>query len=178
VVPPGQKFDPLKIGEGPFPLPIGQKAADITKRFEVELLPPAAGLEAGADADATDKQAADKLKEFVSGSSHIRLKPRPAAADDESFTQIDLWYRRDKDGALLPRMARTVDKTKNISVVQLINVAVQKAGEPKNEGAAVPAEVLDTTVPARDSGWNVEIAPWQKPAGEATAREKPDAGDP
>ena len=60
VVPPGQKFDPLRIGEGPFPLPIGQKAADIRQRFDVQLLPAAAGLDAAADAEPADKASAEK----------------------------------------------------------------------------------------------------------------------
>ena len=39
VVPPGEDFDPLRIGEGPFPVPVGQRKADILDRFDAEILP-------------------------------------------------------------------------------------------------------------------------------------------
>ncbi|MCA9290801.1 MAG: hypothetical protein KDA25_06710, partial [Phycisphaerales bacterium] len=45
IVPPGQVFDPLRLGEGPFPLPIGQAKADVLRRFEVSAIPvPSEGL--------------------------------------------------------------------------------------------------------------------------------------
>lgn len=184
VVPPGQKFDPLKIGEGPFPLPIGQRAADIKSRFSVELLPPATGLETPTDATPSEQGDAEQLRQFVDGSSELRLIPKPGASPDDqvNFKEIRLWYRRDKTGGLLPRMARTVDKAGDISVVQLINVAVQVAGAPPNSAAKVPPDMLDTTEPARESGWDVTITPWQKSTSagaESTGRKEPaDAGDP
>jgi hypothetical protein len=176
VVPPGQTFDPLKIGEGPFPVPIGQKSADIVRRFDVVLLPGDAGLDPAPDAEAADKLASEKLKEFVRGAAHLKLVPKPQFAPDEEFTEVHLWYKRDSRGSLLPRMARTVDKQNNVSVVQLINVAVQRAGEARNEAAAVPPDVLDTSEPA---GWNIQVVPWQKPAGSGAGptKEGADAGD-
>jgi hypothetical protein len=164
VVPPGEKFDPLRIGEGPFPLPIGQKTGEIEARFSVELLPAAAGLEADANADAADKAVSDNLKAFVAGSTQIKLTPKPQFAPDENFTEIHLWYKRDKAGNLLPRMARTIDKSNNVSIVQLINVAVQRTGEAANQAASVPTEMLDTQQPV--SGWDVQVIPWQKPAAQ------------
>jgi len=55
VAPPGSTFDPLKLGEGPFPIPLGQPKAEVLKRFRVEdlersdaallkTLPPCLGL--------------------------------------------------------------------------------------------------------------------------------------
>ena len=183
VVAPGQTADPLKIGEGQFPLPIGQKAAEIKERYEVELLPAGAGLEPGKDDDEEQKATLTNLSKFVAGGAHVKLTPKARYAEDEDFTRIDLWYKRDqggKGGMLLPRMARTVDKAKNQSVVQLINVQVQRGGEAANTAARVPPEALDTAEPARGSGWEVQVVPWQKPAadGAGAKREGPDAGDP
>jgi hypothetical protein len=41
VLKPGEKMDPLKLGEGPFPLPIGQKKEDVKKLFDVARITPA-----------------------------------------------------------------------------------------------------------------------------------------
>ncbi|MFZ9879940.1 MAG: LolA family protein [Phycisphaerales bacterium] len=35
IVGPGENFDPLRLGEGPIPLPIGQKRSEVLARFEV-----------------------------------------------------------------------------------------------------------------------------------------------
>ncbi|MEX2219283.1 MAG: hypothetical protein WD749_11070 [Phycisphaerales bacterium] len=179
VVAPGESFDPLRIGEGPFPLPIGQKRADILRRYTVELLPAAAGLEADPEAPPDEAATAAALKEFVAGSSHIRLVPKPEFEADEELAEIHLWYRRDGAGNLLPRMARTRDKSLNVSVVELINVQVQRTGEARNQRAAVPPDVLDTREPAPGSGWEVQVQAWRKPAADGgPAREGPGAGEP
>ena len=39
----GQKVNPFEIGRGPFPLPFGQKTADVLKNFDVSTRPPQAG---------------------------------------------------------------------------------------------------------------------------------------
>ena len=41
VLKPGQKMNLLKLGEGPFPLPLGQDKADVHKAFEVAKITPA-----------------------------------------------------------------------------------------------------------------------------------------
>ncbi|MGI9014054.1 MAG: hypothetical protein ACR2GY_07380, partial [Phycisphaerales bacterium] len=38
IVAPGETFDPLRLGEGPFPLPLGQKKDDVLRIFEAEML--------------------------------------------------------------------------------------------------------------------------------------------
>jgi hypothetical protein len=40
VLKPGQKMDLLKLGEGPFPLPIGQKPEDVKAQFDVAVRKP------------------------------------------------------------------------------------------------------------------------------------------
>ncbi len=45
IVAPGETFDPLRVGEGPLPLPLGQRADDVFARFMVSgAAPPAQGL--------------------------------------------------------------------------------------------------------------------------------------
>lgn len=160
IVGPGEHFDPLRVGAGPFVLPIGQRKAEILSRFTVELLPSEAGLDAAKDASAEEKQAADATKADVEGAWQLKLTPRSGAAQDD-FTEVRLWYKRGKQGELLPRMARTVNAAGDVSIALLVNVEVQLAGKPANAAAKVPADTLDTTSP---EGWEGTVQSWRKPS--------------
>ena len=149
VVGPGQSFDPMKLGEGPMPIPIGQKKDDILSRYTAELLPANDGLGAS---DAT-------LKTFLEGTVQVRLVPKAGAAPGgDAFEEIRLWYRgkrpeqmsaSDKPSErLLPRAARTVSVNKDVSIVQLIDIRV-------NTDATIEASIMDTSAP---EGWQVTEA--------------------
>lgn len=139
----GQGFDPLKVGEGPFPLPVGQKRADILAKFDAVLL--GAEQDLGGDTEAEKKTLAVQ----VAGCYQLQLKPKPG--DKTEFTDIRLWYRPDEKGNLLPRMARTVNAQEDVSLVRLINVKVN---------GTLPAAVMDAAVP---EGWKQDV---QELAGE------------
>ncbi|MCC5786598.1 MAG: hypothetical protein JJU33_07855 [Phycisphaerales bacterium] len=138
VVPEGQAFDPLRLGEGPFPIPIGQKRDDIVERFEATLVPVEEGL--------WD----DELVDFASRSTtfQLRLVPRPAYSRELELTEVRIWYEQSSEGPLrlLPRMAWTKTADEDESIVQLINV---RFNEPLPEG------VIDTEPPG--AGWDVDI---------------------
>lgn len=124
IVREGDAFDPLKIGEGPLPLPIGQKREDILARFDATLSDPTEGI------DGADEAEERAFRQFVEGSTQLRLVPKAGSAEAESFEEIRLWYRvgQGSEGVrtLLPRMARTVTRTGDVSVVQLINVTTNQ----------------------------------------------------
>jgi hypothetical protein len=111
VVPPGEHFDPLKIGEGPMVIPIGQRKADIDRRYTTELLSAGEGLEPAAGASEVEKRDAERIKGDVAGSWQLKLTAKPEFAPEDEFKEIRLWYKRGPKGDLLPRMARTVNKT-------------------------------------------------------------------
>ena len=67
----GQKLDLLKLGEGPFPLPIGQKKESVHEQFGVE------------------KVAAEK--DDPAGTVHVRLTPKPGGQFARKFDEIDVW---------------------------------------------------------------------------------------
>jgi outer membrane lipoprotein-sorting protein len=71
VLKPGQKFDPLKLGEGPFPLPIGQEPAEVLKNFEVTLKP--------------------LTKDDPPNTTHASLKPRKGTRLERKFESIDVF---------------------------------------------------------------------------------------
>lgn len=154
VVRPGELADPLRIGEGPFPIPIGQKKADILERFEAELLEPGDGLTLNPDEahPPEDINAARNLVNFTRGSYQLRLTPRAEWADAIDLEEIRLWYTLGPDGRLLPRMARTVGPD-YISVIQLINITI-------NDKDSIDPTLMDTEVP---DGWNAQIREWDGP---------------
>jgi len=150
VVPPGEKFDPLRIGEGPMPIPIGQRRADILGRYSATLLAAGDGLDVNDEKD---------LVEFVAGSYQLKLVPRPERASEEKFTEIRLWYRADADGRILPRMAKTINalagepgEKGDESLVRLLSVV---------QNGAIPAGAIDTQIP---DGWDSQTIPFREAA--------------
>ncbi len=71
VLKPGQKMNLLKLGEGPFPLPLGQDKADVHKMFEVTKIAPD--------------------KDDPPGTMHVLLKPKPGTHFETKFATIDFW---------------------------------------------------------------------------------------
>lgn len=142
VVPPGERFDPLRIGEGFMPLPIGQRRADIVSRYDAELLAPDAGLDT------------DELREFAKGAYQLKLTPRADRTDRDQFREIRLWYRRgtEGDGSLLPRMARTVNRAGDIALVRMIKVKIN---------GRIDATALSTATPDHRQGWDGQIMDWR-----------------
>lgn len=71
VLKPGQKMDLLKLGEGPFPLPLGQDKKDVHEMFEVKKFDPA--------------------KDDPAGTIHVQLTPRKDTQFARKFSTIDFW---------------------------------------------------------------------------------------
>ena len=81
VVAKGERFDPLKLGEGPFPLPIGQTRAEVLDRFDVTW------VELPADGPLA------KLRGVVEVDG-ITLVPKPDTTYAEDVAKLDLFYDR------------------------------------------------------------------------------------
>jgi hypothetical protein len=159
VVPPGEHFDPLRIGEGPLPIPIGQKRAEIEKVFTAALLPPEDGLAASAGASDEETREAERLIAEVEDTQQVRLIPREGTEQARDFREVRLWYKRDAGGRLLPYMARTVSRDGNTAVVKLANVSVNGGGE---HGAGVDAarRALLEPLPTGE-GWETKTIEWR-----------------
>lgn len=153
VAPPGSTFDPLRIGEGPMPIPIGQPKREILSRYEARLVGADDGLwlDPAQPWTTQEEDEAKALREFAKDSWQLLLTPLPERAEEDDFTQIRLWYKRERDGRLLPRMARTINRAGDVSVVQLFSLAV-------NAAAKIPSDALSTEIPA---GWNVDVLSWR-----------------
>lgn len=144
IVKEGESFDPLRLGEGPFPVPIGQKRNEILKRYDAELLPAEQGLEANDDTP----ESLERLRAFVKDTYQVHLTPKAEIREGEELRDVRLWYAPvgGASGRLLPKLARTVNRSQDVSLVQLVGWKVNEA---------VPTDVLDTTPPT-DPAWQVQ----------------------
>lgn len=158
VVPAGESFDPLRIGEGPMPIPIGQRKADILARYDAVLVSEDDGLHLDPSQEWSEEEEAEAeaLRKTAKGCVQVMLTPRPERADQDDFTQIRLWYSRgpEANARLLPRMARTVNQSGDVAVVRLFNTKI-------NERADVPGGAFDVRIP---EGWDADVIAWQEPA--------------
>ena len=139
VVPPGQTTDPLAVGEGPFPIPIGQKKDRILERFHATLMPPDEGFPVplkDADGKPNPKMA------WVMDTYQLRLIPKQGAREGRDFQEIRLWYTK---GEFLPRVAKTVKLDDSSDEVLLTDI---KQNQP------LPPGTFDTTA---QPGWDVQV---------------------
>jgi len=147
VVPPGEKFDPLRVGEGFMPIPIGQKKADILARYTATIAPAEEGLDD------------DGLKKQVIGCTQLKLTPRADLAEEDQFAEIRLWYRSSEGKAkgvkLVPLLTRAVNIAEDVSLVWLIDVRT-------NADAEIATDALDTTTPSAKDGWEVIVRDYRE----------------
>jgi outer membrane lipoprotein-sorting protein len=102
VIKPGEKINLLKLGEGPFPLPIGQDKNEVHKQFEVKKI--------------------DASKDDPSNIIHIQLSPLPGTRFARQFKTIDVWVDRNTH---FPVRVDTMDSAETTErTTQLLNVKV------------------------------------------------------
>lgn len=93
IVRPGEQVNVFRIGQGPFPLPFGQKKAEILKYFEVKLVPPG--------------------EKDPPNSVHLECTPKPGTDMAEKYGSVHFHIDKRLD---LPVVVRTVEKTENVEV--------------------------------------------------------------
>lgn len=143
LAPPGQTMDPLALGEGQFPIPIGQKKSRINERFDASIVPPQEEFPAPPGSDPNNPP---PPPDWVKDSYQLKLIPKKGTSEFRDYREIRIWYRK---GDLLPRMARTVNIDDSSDDVVLSQVVTNKD---------LPAGVFDTSVP---EGWNAEISEYR-----------------
>jgi hypothetical protein len=87
VLRPDENREVFRLGQGPFPLPFGQKKADILKHFAVKLIAP-------APKDPPD-------------SDHLELTPLPGTDMDKKYEKVHFFIDRK---LALPSRVQTVEK--------------------------------------------------------------------
>lgn len=135
IVPPGRVLDPLKLGEGPFPLPIGQAKREVLKRFIVDWADEPTGLLGG-------------LENVVA----ISLLPRSGTEEARQFTRVEVYYDRD---TMLPVGVDSIESNDDRKTVLLRDVR----RNPKLDADTLAK--VQITRPSEDDGWVVIVEPWQ-----------------
>ncbi|MHC4786473.1 MAG: LolA family protein, partial [Planctomycetota bacterium] len=136
IVPPGQQFDPLKLGEGPFPLPVGQPKDEVRARFKVRVL-----------LKPKDETLAERLADRdVEG---LLLVPKPGTALAEDVKEMEVFYDRQ---SLLPAGVRVTEVNGDRKTVVLTNL---------KRNAGVDERKLSIEEPDARDGWRKDIEPWR-----------------
>ena len=135
IVPPGQTFDPLKLGEGPFPLPVGQPKEEVLARFHVELL-------AEPDNDLLKEQLADREVEG------LRLVPKPKTPEAENVQSVELFFDAD---TLLPVGISLIETNGDRKTVILRDLR-------RNAGVDESKLSIEEPDPRQ---WQIDVRPWR-----------------
>lgn len=100
----GQTLNLFKLGEGPFPLPIGQTPQDVHATFVVKKIAPA--------------------KDDPANSVHLSLTPRPDTDMARKFESLDVWV---DEKSHMPVRVDTVEKQTTRST-ELSNIVLNPPG--------------------------------------------------
>lgn len=126
-----QDHNPLQLGQGPFPLPFGQKKEEVLARFEPDLRPALEGLE----------MISTGLKERLSPTYQLKLVPKSNAGVSSKVKEVRVWYQKSD---LLPVLARIIRPDGGFDEFYLVGIQVNKD---------LPQDIFDTKVP---DGWKLE----------------------
>lgn len=137
VVPPGERFDPLKVGEGPFPLPIGQSPDAVRAAFEVAWAPaPTSPL----------------LSKLDPASLHmLALTPRPGTDAARDYERIHVYYDRD---SLMPVGMEAIGIEGDRKIARLSKAAIN-AGLSEEDVRMLSVETPDPTL------WTIDVRAWE-----------------
>ena len=139
LVPPGEQLDPLRIGEGPVPIPIGQKKDEVLRRFEVQLAPlPEQPL----------------LKRLVNIQGLV-MRPKLNAGVDPDLAEINVWYDL---GTLMPVAVAATTKGGDQKILLLTKLELNK------ELDVTAKALLATDPPAttdKGAAWRCDVRPYK-----------------
>ncbi len=140
IVPPGRHLDPLKLGEGPFPLPVGQPKEEVLARFDVS---PLNALPEGPLSALVEKFELDGLL----------LIPKPGTEEAKDDERVEIFYDR---STLLPVGIRLLQTNGNIKTVRL--------SDPVRNPVLTPEELAKLSIEDPDPReWTVSTRAWQGP---------------
>lgn len=149
----GQEVDPLRLGEGPLPIPIGQRKADILSRYTVELVDPIDSLEASEGEG--DEDPTSGYRQAVEKNNAVQLKLTPHQKEDGDFDSIRLWYWKatDNQDRWLPLMARAAKVNARGREVDIAFVLM--GGVKINEG--ITDEQMLVPEPSPGEGYTTQV---------------------
>ena len=128
----GEQYDPLKPGEGPVPLPIGQRRADVLARF---------------DASLATAPISTLLLRSARPMVGVRLKPKPGMADRD-LVEASVWY----DAQSLVPIGVEAQRKSGRTVVSLRDATMNGGIDDAQQALLSLAEKVTT-------GWRVDERP-------------------
>lgn len=128
----GEQYDPLKPGEGPVPLPIGQRRADVLARFDASL------------ATAPNSTLLLRSARPMAG---VRLKPKPGMADRD-LVEATVWY----DAQSLVPVGVEAQRKSGRTIVSLRDATMNGGIDDAQQALLSLAEKVTT-------GWRVDERP-------------------
>ncbi len=136
IVPPGKQFDPLKLGEGPFPMPLGQPKNEVLARFEVSRL-----------SAPTDEALASRLVGV--NLEGLLLTPKPGTLEAKDVERLELFY---DSATLLPAGISLAETGGDRKTVVLKNA---------RRNAGIDDARLDISDPDPRE-WRIDVRPWKE----------------
>ena len=139
LVAPGEQLDPLRIGEGPIPIPIGQKKDQVCQRFEVKF--------AG--------QPAEPLLKRLENIQGLALHPKKNAGVDPDLGDICVWYDLT---TLMPVAVKATTKGGDEKILLLTKIEVNKALD--DSATALLATEPPASTP-NGAAWRKDVRPYK-----------------
>jgi len=139
LVAPGEQLDPLRIGEGPIPIPIGQKKDQVCQRFEVKF--------AG--------QPAEPLLKRLENIQGLALHPKQNAGVDPDLGDICVWYDLT---TLMPVAVKATTKGGDEKILLLTKIEVNKALD--DSATALLATEPPASTP-NGAAWRKDVRPYK-----------------
>jgi len=139
LVAPGEQLDPLRIGEGPIPIPIGQKKEQVLQRFEVKFA----------------EQPAEPLLKRLENIQGLALHPKQNAGVDPDLGDICVWYDLT---TLMPVAVKATTKGGDEKILLLTKIEVNKTLDDS------ATALLATEPPASTSNgaaWRKDVRPYK-----------------
>jgi len=151
LAPPGKPYDPFKLGQGPFPIPIGQDKQDMLREFTVTVEP--------ANATPTADPVPDPKPDPKAPATLVHLKLIPRNPKGFNFKEAHIWVSKEAE---LPVQVSLVDKDENVTTIELTDIKI-------NTGTVKMPELQE---PAAGAGWRIEVKPYGGggPAAPATPK--------
>lgn len=141
IVAPGRTLDPLALGEGPIPVPIGQRKSEVLARFEVD-----------EGEIPQDVAMLGSLRDVAA----LRLVPKDGTPMAKETASIDLYYDRT---TLAPVGVVIRERNGNRTAARI--------SQPVVNGAVKDADRALLEIPTPDPReWAIDVRPWQGAAAE------------
>jgi outer membrane lipoprotein-sorting protein len=123
---PGQQVNPIKLGEGTFPLPIGQDPTEVKKQFDVKLVP--------------------HDKDDPPHTIHAELTPKPGTHLAKRFMKIGVWV--DMETNFTPRIEGVDTNGVQVETTDLTNLKINSG--LKDADFQLPPPPTDWSVKTED----------------------------